>query len=140
MTAGRPSEKTPETIKKLEEAFAMDCPVTEACLYADISTVTYYTWIKDDPELLNRFNELRENPFLKARSAIVNGLSDPEFALKYMERKKKAEFSPRTEITGADGERLIPKPLLGGLSNTSNTYELSSDPGPEEVSPTEEAD
>ncbi len=28
---------------------------------------------------------------------------DPEFALKFMERKRKDEFSLRTELTGKDG-------------------------------------
>lgn len=106
---GRPSEKTPETVKKLEEAFAMDCDVTEACSYANISRVTYYDWIKHDLELANRFEDLRQRPFLKARQSIVNGLSEPEFALKYMERKKKAEFALRTELTGKDGNPIEQK-------------------------------
>ena len=91
------SKMKPEVIKKLEDAFAMDCSVGEACLYADISTVTYYSWIKKDPKLLNRFKALRHKPFLKARNAIVSNLNDPEFALKYMKNKKNKEFCEKQE-------------------------------------------
>jgi len=48
------------SVKKLEEAFAMDCSIEEACFYAGISRQTYYTWIKDNPELLDRFEELKQ--------------------------------------------------------------------------------
>ena len=64
------------TVKKLEEAFAMDCTVGEACLFAGISRQTYYTWIKENPELLDRFEHLRETPVLKARSTIIKGLDN----------------------------------------------------------------
>jgi hypothetical protein len=38
----------------------------------------------------------------------VDGFVDkPDLALKYLERKKKDEFSVRTELTGADGEDLF---------------------------------
>lgn len=37
-------------------------------------------------------NALRNKPFLKARTSIMKGLTDPEFALKYMERKKRKEL------------------------------------------------
>ncbi len=35
----------------------------------------------------------------KARRSVIGGMEhDPHLALKYLERKRKAEFSPRTEI------------------------------------------
>jgi hypothetical protein len=46
---------------------------------------------------------LREKPVLIARQTVVKSLKDnPEMALKYLERKRKKEFSTRTEtdITG----------------------------------------
>ena len=100
---GRPPKFTDEVVNKLEEVFSLDGTVGEACFYAGISRQTYYDWIKENPDLVDRFDALRENPILKARRSVVNGLIDPEFALKYLERKRKAEFSPRQEITGADG-------------------------------------
>jgi len=100
---GRPTKQTPIAVKKLEEAFLMDCSIEEACFYAGISRQTYYTWIKDSPELLDRFEELRQEPFLKARKTILDNLDQPEHAKWYMERKRKNEFAQRTENTGANG-------------------------------------
>lgn len=97
---------TPETIRKLEEAFAIDASVKEACYYADISTDTYYRWIKEFPELSDKLERLREKPILKARQTVVKSLDNPDYAFKYLERKKKDEFSPRQELTGKDGESI----------------------------------
>jgi hypothetical protein len=62
---------TPETIKKLEEVFAIDGSIGEACFYADISHQTYYNWIDENPALLEKFKRLREKPVLAARHAII---------------------------------------------------------------------
>lgn len=107
---GRPSKMSEEKIKKLEEAFALDCSIGEACFYADISKVTYHNWVNKNPELLNRFDALREKPVLMARQTVVKSLKDnPDMALKYLERKRKAEFSPRieTELSGAITNNII---------------------------------
>lgn len=69
---GRPSEMSEEKIKKLEEAFSLDCTIKEACFYADISHQTYYDWLERKPELVERFEALRENPVLIARTTVVN--------------------------------------------------------------------
>lgn len=90
---------TPETIKKLEEAFGMDCSIGEACFFADISQVTYHDRINKNPELSNRFNALRERPVLLARQSVIKNMQkNGELALKYLERKKKNEFTPKTEV------------------------------------------
>jgi hypothetical protein len=98
-----PTKLSNEVVNKLEEVFSLDGTIEEACLYAGISRQTYYNWIKENSELIDRFNLLRKTPILKARRTVVSALTDPEFALKYLERKLKAEFSPRHEITGAEG-------------------------------------
>lgn len=110
----RPTKKNPEgkqkspkltedTIRKLEEAFSIDASVKEACYYADISTDTFYRWIKKYPKLSYKLERLREKPVLKARQTVVRSLDQPDYAFKYLERKKKDEFSPRKELTGKDG-------------------------------------
>ena len=106
--AGRPPKFTDAVVKKLEEAFAWDCSVEEACLYAGISRKTYYEHVKDKPELGDRFEELRLNPVLKARATVVKKLGDNyQNAMDYLARKRKAEFAPRQEVTGADGKPLF---------------------------------
>lgn len=90
--AGRPVKMDDNTVKKLEEVFAMDGSVEEACFYANITRQTYYNWINENPELFDRFEALRQKPILKARNSIIRNLDDPNFALKYLEKKKKDEF------------------------------------------------
>jgi len=97
MPAGRPTKMTPETIGKLEEAFSMGCTDLEACLFADIEKTTLYKYQQDHPEFINRKEKLKENPVLKARQTILDNLEDPTNARWYLERKKKDEFSQRTE-------------------------------------------
>lgn len=118
MAEGQIKQKmTPENIKKLEEVFALDGTISEACFYANITTQTYYNWIKEFPDMKEQFDRLRQRPFLKARQTIVKSLDNPQYAFEYMKRKKKDEFSDRQELTGPDGEALLPKPLLNGESN-----------------------
>lgn len=110
---GRPKEWGDEIVKKLEEVFAMDGTVSEACFYAGISRQLYYTYVKEDApagsserDLYDRFEALREKPVLKARQTIMKSLDIPETAKWYLERKKKSEFANRTELTGKDGKEL----------------------------------
>lgn len=103
---GRPIEFTEEVVRKLEEVFALDGTVEEACFYAGISRQTYYVKIKENPALSDRFEELRQRPFLKARQTLIKSLDQPEHAKWYMERKKKLEFAARNELTGSEGKDL----------------------------------
>jgi len=107
---GRPTVFTPEAILKLEQAFAIDATVTEACSYADVSLNAFYEHLKTHPEFQERIDRLRDKPILKARQTIVQGLDDPENSKWYLERKRKKEFSTRQELTGEDGRDLIVAP------------------------------
>lgn len=96
---GRPTKITELTLKKLEEAFILGATDMEACLYADISSQTLYTYQKNNKEFLDRKDLLKETPVLKARASVVKGLQgSPELALKFLERKKKDEFSLKHEL------------------------------------------
>lgn len=104
---GRPTVMNEATVNKLEEVFSLDGTVEEACFYADISRQTYYDYLKRYPEYIDRVDALRQKPVLKARQAVVRGLDSFDNGLKYLERKKKLEFSTRTELTGADGKDIM---------------------------------
>jgi predicted DNA-binding protein YlxM (UPF0122 family) len=104
---GRPIEFTEDVVKKLEEAFAIDASISEACFYANITRQSYYNNVKPETELFDRFEALRNKPILKARQTVVKGLEEPEHAKWYLARKKKLEFSERTEHTGAEGRDLF---------------------------------
>jgi len=96
--AGKYTKLTDETIKKLEEVFAIDGTIEEACFYADIRTQTYYNWIKEKPELKVRFDELRNRPVLKARQEVMKGLNCYSNAMDYLKRKKIKEFGDRLVV------------------------------------------
>lgn len=112
----RPTVMNEYTIGKLEEAFAMWCTIVESCLYANINPDTYYEYLKKNPKYSERFEQLRETPVLLARQTVIKYIQwekdeetkkyiitpNPDIAMKYLERKKKDEFSLRTETTGKD--------------------------------------
>ena len=102
--AQKSPKRTPETIHKLEEAFSLGSTVAEACFYADISQSLYHQWIVDEPELSERFKELRLKPVLLARRTVIRAMQeDVNTAKWYLERKCRDEFATRVESTGKDG-------------------------------------
>lgn len=137
-TAGRPTKMTEATLKKLEEAFAFGSTDEEACFYADISHQTLYNYQKENPDFVERKEALKQRPILQARRTVVNNLDKPEYAFKYLEKKRKDEFGnsasleirDRTEI---DKHRESLKFLLDEAikeadeSNDTNTDSKDSD-------------
>lgn len=92
---------------KLEEAFSIGCTDEEACTYADISTTAFYRYQDANPEFRERKARLKDKPVLLARKVIVDAIKDKntDIAFKYLERKRKAEFGSRIDLT-TDGEPL----------------------------------
>lgn len=89
----RPTKLTKLVVQKLEDAFVLGATVEEACFNANIAKQTYYNWVEEKPELLDRFEALKMSPILKARKAVVDALeSSPNLALKFLERRMKSEF------------------------------------------------
>lgn len=103
MAGGRPTKMTPETLKKIEEAFLLGCTDLEACLYADISPPTFYTYQKDNEEFLNRKETLKSNPVMKARKVLLDALNNGDVltAHKIIERKEGTKV--KQEVSGPDG-------------------------------------
>jgi hypothetical protein len=96
---------TPEVIAKLEEAFAWGCTDREACLWAGISEEALYLYQGKNPAFTKRKEMLKDTPILDSRFTVAKAVKkNPEMAMKYLERKKKDEFSLRNEMTGADGK------------------------------------
>lgn len=125
---GRPTVMTDETLQVLREAFLLDCTDEEACFKANISPSTLYNYQVSNPEYLELKKSYKQNPFLLARQSVIDGfVGNPDLALKYLERKKKDEFSLRNELTGKDGKDL-PTPILASnvSKNDSNREDTSS--------------
>ncbi len=96
---GRPNAITEEVLAILREAFLLGCDDVEACALAGISPATLYNHQKNNVEFLEWKTALKQNPFLLARKTIVENLRrDPEFAMRYMERKKFKEFGPKAHL------------------------------------------
>lgn len=86
-------------IQKLEQVWSIGGTDKEACLYADISPAALSNYLKNHPVISERKTALLESPKLKARQEVIKGLSNnPEFALKYLERKASNEFAIKNKV------------------------------------------
>jgi len=103
--AGRPTVFTKEVIRKIEEVAALDGSVAEMAYYADIHPDSIYARLKTNKAFSDRINALRERPVLKARQTAVAKMTESySNAMDYLARKKKVEFSTRSEVSGPDGD------------------------------------
>ena len=98
--AGRPTVMTPEVVSKLEAAFSWGCTDGEACIHAGISRESLYEYIRNNPKFADRKEQLKETPNLRARQVLNIALQqkDKQAAQWWLERKKKEEFSTRSEV------------------------------------------
>jgi uncharacterized protein YaiL (DUF2058 family) len=96
---GRPTKIDEKVLHKLEEAFSQGFSDIEACLYAEIGTSTLYNYCEKNPKFLERKEELKNKPLMRARININKALQqgDKEMSKWYAERKAKKEFSTRVE-------------------------------------------
>lgn len=95
---GRPTRMTPETIQKLEDAFAIGCPDTEACLYANIARQTLLNYEKRHPEFIDRKERLKNSPTLQARRTVVAALPSDVNTAKWLLEKKDPDLRPATKV------------------------------------------
>lgn len=109
-------------VGKLIDAFKLDCSINEACVYAGITSDQWLYFVEKHPDFYRVKELISELPTLRARQEVVIGLAnDKEFALKYLERKRKNEFSLRTEsLHGED-----PKNKFTSLADALKALELS---------------
>lgn len=127
MDTGRPTIMTPETIAKLEEAFANGASDLEACFYAGIGKSTLYNYQVEFPEFLERKEGLKDMIKYRARKNIADKITagDIDTSRWYAERRLKDEFSARTEQTGANGMPLIPEKADKELAKEAVTAYLN---------------
>jgi len=122
---GRPTVMTPEVVAKLEQAFAIDATVEEACSYAEISRDAFYDYLKKKPKFSDRIEELRMRPILAARQRVVQGVKENYHnAMDYLKRKKKLEFGDNVDVT-TGGERI--QPLLVKIIGNDTESDGDSD-------------
>jgi len=96
---GRPTVMTPEILAKLEHAFSIGATDLEACFFAGIGKTTLYEYQEKNPEFAERKEALKDKLVLKSRHVVAEALDngDKQTAQWYLERKKKDEFSVKTQ-------------------------------------------
>ena len=108
-------------IAKLEQGWGIGGTDREASFFADISPAALSDYLKKHPKITERKEALLNQPILKARQEVVKGLEgNPEFSLKYLERKLSKEFAPSQRI-GLVGDE--DKPIEIRITNI-NTKKL----------------
>lgn len=89
----------PETVAKLEHAFAMGATNAEAAFYAGISEPTLYSWFRANPKFKERCDQLKNTPTMLARKTVVDSLEkDLSSAWRWLE-KKDPEFANKSQVT-----------------------------------------
>lgn len=104
---GRPSVMTDKVLESLRQAFLIGATNEEAAHYADIAPSTLYLYMENNPEFSEQIKAWKNQPILKAKQKVVRDIEkDTNTAKWYLERKKKDEFSPRSEVEPIIGDPL----------------------------------
>ena len=90
---------TEAVVRKLIEAFKLDVSVEEACLYARISKDTYYRKLKEDEDFSDEIASAQMYATMAAGLSVIKAIpNDPHLALRYLERKRREEFSTQQSV------------------------------------------
>lgn len=122
-------------LSELRLAWDVGASDREACFHAGISEAALYRYIEKHPELREEKEMRKDNMILKARMVVFGAIekNDHETAKWYLEKKKKDEFSTRTENVNsnfdikdaASFERLL-IPIDNAQPNKNLTLEHTS--------------
>jgi len=94
----RPTVMTEEVLQKLEGAASMDLTIRQSCFYADICVATYYNYLDEHPEFIERLEGFRTNLNMKSRMNIATAVEEGSIhdSWKYLERRDQ-EYTEKTE-------------------------------------------
>lgn len=94
-------------VEELILSFKLGCTLEESYYMAGISEDQYKSFMETHPDFSMVRPVLMKSPTLAARKTLVSHLNDPQYALAYLERKEKKEFSKSAiEINGDPAEDL----------------------------------
>ncbi len=95
-----PTVMNEDTLHSLELAFMCDFNVSQACLHANISRDTYYSYIQRNTNLADRFARMRRYPVSKAKAVIADSLvkGNVNTAKWLLERRDRENYGNQTEI------------------------------------------
>jgi len=134
MDETKPKKKTPQKkiddIAKKKELFKQyyrQLPIIKLCA-GKIGVVreTVHRWIDEDVTFATQLEELKYEFAMENLAQVKNR----DWVL---ERILRDHFTPRTEITGANGKDLMPTPIMGGKSkDVPRDNNISEDSKPQE--------
>ncbi len=96
-------------VSDLKNAFMRDFTTERACRYAGLSTSQYYEWINKSDEFAMEMEKAKDYLMNQADQIIVDEIvtkKNSDVAKWFKERRDKARFSIRQEVTGKDGENM----------------------------------
>lgn len=111
---GPKGDITPEIRDRMLTLFRMGLNDEEVCDTLDLTPSVLYRYQVNHPEFKEKKDLAKKHLLARAKREIYSGLTsdDPKIRIdtaKWVaERKGKSEFSTRQEITGRDGESLVP--------------------------------
>ena len=111
---GRPEVITPQIADRIIGLFKMGLNDEEVCGQLDLTPSVLYRDQINHPEFKEKKDWAKTNLVSSARQALFSGLSSEDEKIRVdtakwvLERKVKGEFSLRQELTGKDGESLVP--------------------------------
>lgn len=104
---GRPTKRTPETVKRLCDAIRLGASYADACGYAGVSFETFNEWRKDFPEFSDAVKEAEGSGRVQLIAKIQKAANDGNWqaAAWMLERRDPQNYgrTMRTQVTGADG-------------------------------------
>jgi len=93
-------------VESLIFSFKLGCTLEESYYMAGINKDKYEYFMEVHPGFSEVRPVLLKNPTLEARKTLVSNLHDPQYALAYLERKERKEFSKNSIDLGDSGEDL----------------------------------
>jgi len=129
-------------VRNLLQAYKIDCTDEEACAYAGISLdqLRYFRELHEDFPRVKA--GCKQYPMLAARKRIVEAIPhSSSMATWYAERKKKDEFSTRSEIAGPNGADILSETakldqLIKDVRTATTKPATADEPSPAPTGPT----
>jgi hypothetical protein len=96
---GRPTAMTPATVQKLKEGFSQGFSIDNACIWAEISKQTFYSYCNKEEGFLDYCKSLQKKPLIKSIIIINKALNEGDLptAKWVAERRGEGEYSLKTE-------------------------------------------
>ena len=111
---GRPPLITEKVVKELENHFLNGLTDEQACSLVSISKQTLYNYCEAHPSFFDRKEMLKKRVDITAKQKLVELINqgDASSVKFWLERKCKDEFSLRSELTGENGQPLLPPKII----------------------------